>query len=150
MLQRLALDLSSGSEAMCALRGSRSESNHNKDTLEPPIADMECNIDRIANYVWCYSSPVNSAEQAEALFVKFLYQLQTALPSESWRGIEKQPGIASSRSHSYQDQRSNAHIDIDIDIVARPKTDGSASYVVSIFGWPGYNLPAYDELDWKP
>ena len=147
-LRRLASGLSSGSEAMLALRGSQSENNHNKDTLEPPIVDMECNIDRIGNYVSCYSSPVNSAEEAETLFAKLLYELQTALPSDSWIGIQKQPGIASSRSHSYQDQRSNAHIDIDI--VAPPTAHGSASYVVSIFGWPGYKLAGYDELDWKP
>jgi hypothetical protein len=147
-LGRLALGLSSGPEAMRALRGSQSENSHSKDRLEPPIVEMECNIDRIANYVSCYSSPVNSAAEAERLFAKLLYELQTALPSDSWRGVAKQPGIASSRSHSYEDQRSNAHIDIDI--VARPKAQGPDSYIVSIFGWPGYKLAGYDELGWNP
>jgi hypothetical protein len=35
-LGRLALGLSAGPEAMRALRGSKSENDHNKDRLEPP------------------------------------------------------------------------------------------------------------------
>jgi hypothetical protein len=139
-LGRLALGLSSGPEAMRALRGSQSENSHSKDRLEPPIVEMECNIDRIANYVSCYSSP-----EAETLFVKLLYQIQAAFPSDSWRGIQKEPGTASNRSYTYQDQRSNARIDIDI--IARPKPRGPDSYIVSIFGWPGYKLAGYDEFD---
>jgi hypothetical protein len=145
-LGRLALGLSSGPEAMRALRGSHSENSHNKDRLEPLIVEMECNIDRIANYVSCYSSPVHSEEEAETLFVKLLYQIQAAFPSDSWRGIQKEPGTASNRSYTYQDQRSNARIDIDI--IARPKPRGPDSYIVSIFGWPGYKLAGYDEFDW--
>jgi hypothetical protein len=147
-LRRLAVGLSSGREAMRALRGSESENNHNKDRLELPIIEMECNIDRIANYVSCYSSQVHSEEEAEALFAKLLYHLQAALPSDSWRGIQKAPGIASSRSYTYADQRSNAHIDIDI--VARPKPRGPDGYIVSIFGWPGYKLAGYDDLERHP
>ena len=144
-LARLVVSLSSGPEAMRALRGSQSENNHNKDRLEPPIVEMECNIDRIANYVSCYSSPVHSEEEAETLFAKLLYQLQAALPSDSWRGIQKASGIASSRSYTFADQSSKAHIDIDI--VARPKPHGTNGYMVSIFGWPGYKLAGYDDLD---
>jgi hypothetical protein len=147
-LRRLAGGLSAGPEAVRALRGSQSENNHNKDRLDPPIVEMECSIDRIANYVSCYSSPVHSEEEAETLFAKLLYQLQAALPSDSWRGTQKEPGIASSRSYTFADQSSNAHIDIDI--VARPKPHGTNGYMVSIFGWPGYKLPGYDELDWHP
>jgi hypothetical protein len=147
-LGRLALGLSSGPEAMRALRGSQSENNHNKDRLELSLVEMECNIDRIANYVSCYSSPVNSEAEAEALFAKLLYHLQAALPADSWRGIQKAPGIASSRSYTYQDQRSNAHIDIDI--VARPKPQGPNAYIVSIFGWPGYKLAGYDDFERHP
>jgi hypothetical protein len=147
-LRRLVLGLSSGREAVRALGGSQSENHPNKDRLEPPIVEMECNIDRIANYVSCYSSPVHSEEEAETLFAKLLYQLQAALPSDSWRGIQKEPGTASSRSYTYEDQRSNAHIDIDI--IARPKPGGPDSYIVSIFGWPGYKLAGYDEFDWHP
>src|SRR5919106_1678203 len=141
-LRRLAVGLSSGPEAVRVLRGSQSENNHNKDRLELSFVEMECNIDRIANYVSCYSSSVHSEAEAEALFAKLLYHLQAALPSDSWRGIQKAPGIASSRSYTYQDQRSNAHIDIDI--IARPKPAGPNSYIVSIFGWPGYKLAGYD------
>jgi hypothetical protein len=147
-LRRLAVGLSSGAEAVRALRGSQIENNYNKEKLETPIVEMECNIDRIANYISCYSSPVNSAAEAETLFAKLLHELQTALPSDSWRGVAKKPGIASTRSHSYEDQTSNARIDIDI--VARPKAHGPDSYIVSIFGWPGYKLAGYDELDRHP
>jgi len=147
-LRRLAVGLSSGREAVRALGSSQSENNHNKDRLDPPIVEMECSIDRIANYVSCYSSPVRSKEEAETLFAKLLYQLQAALPSDSWRGIQKKPGIASSQSYTYEDQRSSAHIDIDI--IAGPRPHGSDSYIVSIFGWPGYKLVGYEELDWHP
>ena len=147
-LHRLALGLSSGPEAMRALRGSQSENNDNKDRLELSLVEMECNIDRIANYVACYSSPVHSETEAETLFAKLLYHLEAALPSDSWRGNQKAPGIASSRSYTYQDQRSNAHIDIDI--VARPKPQGPNAYIVSIFGWPGYKLAGYDDLERHP
>src|SRR2546427_12983254 len=81
-LRRLAGGLSAGPEAVRALCGSQSEDNHNKDRLDPPIVEMECSIDRIANYVSCYSSPVRSEEEAETLFAKLLYQLQAALPSD--------------------------------------------------------------------
>jgi hypothetical protein len=147
-LARLAVSLSSGREAMRALGSSQNENNHNKYRLDPPIVEMECNIDRIGNYVSCYSSSVHSEQEAETLFAKFLDQLQTALPSDSWTGIQKTPGVASSRSHTYKDQRSNARIDIDI--VARSKPHGPNGYIVSIFGWPGYKLPGYDDLDWHP
>src|SRR5918999_1337838 len=147
-VRRLALGLSSGREAMRALRGSQSENNHNKDRLELPIVEMECDIDRIANYVSCYSSPIHTEKEAETLFSSLVDHLQAALPSDSWRGIQKTPGVASSRSYTYQDQTSNAHIDIDI--VARPKPAGPNSYMVSIFGWPGYKLAGYDELDGHP
>src|SRR5687767_10328357 len=39
-LGRLALRLSSGPEAMRALRGSQSENNHNKDRLELSLVEM--------------------------------------------------------------------------------------------------------------
>src|SRR5918999_2870169 len=75
-LGRLALGLSSGREAVRALRGSQSENNHNKDRLEPPIVEMECDIDRIANYVSCYSFPVHTEEEAETLFTRLIDDLQ--------------------------------------------------------------------------
>jgi hypothetical protein len=137
-LGRLALGLSSGAEAMRALRGSQSENNHNKDKLHPPILGMECDIDRIANYVSCYSSPVHSEEQAETLLSKILDELQAVLPSDRWRKVQKEPGTASIRSYSYEDQRSSAKIDLAI--IARTQPHGPGSYTVSIFGWPTYRL----------
>src|SRR5215471_6284664 len=54
-LERLALALSAGNDAMRPLRGSQTEYRE-KDRLDPPIPDMECDVDRIVSYVSCYSS----------------------------------------------------------------------------------------------
>jgi hypothetical protein len=137
-LGRLALALASGREAMRNLRGSQGEADNNKDKLEPPIVEMECNIDRIANYVSCYGAPVYTEEDAENLFSRLLNELQAGLPSDRWTGTQKEPGTASIRSYTYEDQTSKAHIDIDI--IARQPA-GPSSYIVSIFGWPGYKVP---------
>jgi hypothetical protein len=135
-LGRLALGLSSGPEAVRALRGSQSENNHNKDRLELPIVEMECSIDRIANYVSCYSSPVHSEEEAETLFTRLIDDLQAGLPSDRWIGAGKEPGLgtASIRSYTYEDQNSYAHIDIGI--IAGTGPSGQNFYMVAIFGWP--------------
>ena len=132
-LRRLAVALSSGREAMRSFRGSRSENSDNKERLSPPIAEIECYIDRIASYLSCYSSPAG-AEEAEPLFTRLVDELQAALPSDKWKGMKREPGTASIRSHTYVDQGSNAHIDIDI--IPRPGLGVQSSYIVSIFGWP--------------
>jgi hypothetical protein len=44
-----------------------------------------------------------------------------------------QPGIDSIRSHTYEDQNSGAHIDIDL--IARPDMEGDYSYLITSFGW---------------
>ena len=135
-LRRLALGLSSGREAVRALRGSQSENNHNKDRLELPIVEMECDIDRIANYVSCYSFPIHTEEEAVTLFSSLVDQLQAALPSDRWIGAGKEPGLgtASIRSYTYEDQNSYAHIDIGI--IAGTGPSGQNFYMVAIFGWP--------------
>src|SRR5688572_15666449 len=102
-LRRLAVALSSGREAMRPFRGSPSESHAEKDRLNAPIAEIECYIDRIASYVSCYSSPAG-AEEAETLFTRLVDDLQAALPSDRWKGMKQEPGLASIRSHTYVDQ----------------------------------------------
>jgi len=47
-LGRLALALSAGNDAMRPLRGSQTEYRE-KDRLNPPIPDMECDVDRIVS-----------------------------------------------------------------------------------------------------
>jgi hypothetical protein len=132
-LRGLAVALSSGREAMRSFRGSRSEHSDNKEKLSPSIAGIECYIDRIASYLSCYSSPAG-AEEADTLFTRLVDELQAALSSDTWKGMKREPGTASIRSHTYVNQGSNAHIDIDI--IARPGLGVQSSYIVSIFGWP--------------
>src|SRR5262245_50883326 len=54
-LRALVGALSSGSEAMQPFHGLRSEHEDNKDDLNPAIPGLECYVDRIFNYVSCYS-----------------------------------------------------------------------------------------------
>jgi len=126
-LRRLASALSAGNEAMTHLRGSQTEYRE-KDRLKLPIPGMECDVDRIVNYVSCYSSVIGSREEAGDRFIQFVDELQSALPSDRWRKVKEEPRIDSTRRYTYQDQGSDAHIDIDL----IPRAD---SYMVTIFGW---------------
>ena len=127
-LGRLALALSAGNDAMGPLRGSQTEYRE-KDKLKPPIPDMECDVDRIVSYVSCYSSVIGTREEAGNLFTRFTDELQSILPSDKWRKVKQEPRIDSIRSYTYEDQESDAHIDIDLIALAD-------SYIVTIFGWP--------------
>jgi hypothetical protein len=127
-LRRLALALSAGNEAMRPLRGSQTEAGQ-KDRLKLSIPGMACDVDRIVSYVSCYSSLIRDKEEAGHLFTEFIDELQSILPSDRWRRIkEEPPRLDSIRSYTYEDQESDAHIDIDL--VARVD-----SYTVTIFGW---------------
>jgi len=126
-LRRLAAALSAGNEAMRPLRGSRT-AYREKDRLKLPIPGMECDVDRIVNYVSCYSSVIGTREEAGNRFIRFVNELQSALPSDRWRKVKEEPRIDSTRSYTYEDQGSDAHIDIDL----IPRAD---SYMVTIFGW---------------
>ena len=126
-LGRLALALSAGNDAMRPLRGSQTEYGE-KDRLNSPIPDMECDVDRIVSYVSCYSSVIGTREEAGNLFTRFVDELQSTLPSDRWRKVKEEPRINSIRSYTYADQESDAHIDIDLIAL-------SDSYMVRIFGW---------------
>jgi hypothetical protein len=93
---------------------------------------MDCSVDEFANYVSCYSSTIGSEEAASYRFIRLINELQAVLPSDRWRGVETEPGIDSIRSYTYENQNSDAHIDIDL--IAEPKMDGDYSYLVTIFG----------------
>lgn len=126
-LWRLALALSAGNEAMRPLRGSQTEAGQ-KDRLKLSIPGMSCDVDRIVSYVSCYSSLIRDKEEAGHRFTEFVEEFQSILPSDRWRRIQEEPRLDSIRSYTYEDQESDAHIDIDL--VARVD-----SYMVTIFGW---------------
>jgi len=126
-LWRLALALSAGNEAMRPLRGSQTEAGQ-KDRLKLFIPGMACDVDRIVSYVSCYSSLIGTREEAGNLFTRFVDELQSMLPSDRWRRIQEAPRLDSIRSYTYEDQESDAHIDLDL--IARVD-----SYMVTIFGW---------------
>src|SRR4029077_10835426 len=85
-LRSLALALSSGKEeALRPFRGSRSEDDPDKDRLNPPIAGMNCYLDRIAIHVSCHSSLVDTEKEAVTLFSRLVDEVQAALPSDRWR-----------------------------------------------------------------
>jgi hypothetical protein len=132
VLRQLALALAGGSSAMRTLRGSP-YGDDEKDRLQPPMPGMDCGIDRILSYVSCYSSIIDSEKEAGNLFTQFVYDLQAALPSDSWRKVDNMPAIGSIRSSTYEDQTSGAQIDIDL--IARPTPQGAYSYVLTIYGW---------------
>ena len=100
----------------------------------PPIAGMNCYLDRIAIHVSCHSSLVDTEEEAVTLFSRVVDEVQAALPSDRWRGMQKEPGTAWIRSYTYEDQTSNAYIDIDI--THRTGPSGQSFYMVSLFAWP--------------
>jgi len=134
-LRSLALALSSGKEeALRPFRGSPSEDDPDKDRLNPPIAGMNCYLDRIAIHVSCHGSLVNTEKEAVTPFSRLVDEVQAALPSDRWRGMQKEPGTAWIRSYTYEDRRSNAHIDIDI--TRRTEPSGQSFYMVSLFAWP--------------
>jgi hypothetical protein len=134
-LRSLALALSSGKEeGLRPFRGSRSEGDPYKDRLNPPIAGMNCYLDRIAIHVSCHSSLVDTEKEAVTLFSRLVDEVQAALPSDRWRGMQTEPGTAWIRNYTYEDQRSNAHIDIDI--THRTGPSGQSFYMVSLFAWP--------------
>jgi len=134
-LRSLALALSSGKEeALRPFRGSLSEDDPYKDRLNPPIAGMNCYLDRIAIHVSCHSSLVDTEKEAVILFSRLVGEIEAALPSDRWRGMQTEPGTAWIRSYTYEDQKSDAHIDIDI--THRTGPSGQSFYMVSLFAWP--------------
>ena len=117
---------------MRTLRGSP-YGDDEKDRLQPPMPGMDCGIDRILSYLSCYSSIVDSEKEAGNLFTQFAYDLQAALPSDSWRKVDNMPAIGSIRSSTYEDQISGAQIDIDL--ITRLTVEGQYSYIITIYGW---------------
>jgi hypothetical protein len=131
-LRDLAVAISSGSAAMAPFHGSQSEDEENKDNFIPSIPGMQCYIDRILNYVSCYSSPLGSGEAGD-LFTRLIFELKSALPADRWARVKREPVIDSIQGYLYEDQKSDAHIDIDV--IAQAGLDKSDLYIVSLFAW---------------
>ena len=133
LLRQLAVALAASSQALSRFRGSTIENEEGKKSFNPPIPGMDCSLDDIANYVSCYSSAIGTKEEASQRFIRLVDELQAVLPSDRWRGEETQPGIDSIRSYTYEDQNSDAHIDIDL--ITQLDMEEDYSYLVRIFGW---------------
>ena len=95
---------------------------------------MDCTVNGIAHYVSCYGSAIGNKEEADRRVIRLIDELRVVLPSDGWRGMETAPGIDSIRSYTYEDQNSDAHIDIDL--ITITEMEGEPSYRVAIYGWP--------------
>jgi hypothetical protein len=136
LLRQLAVALAAGGEALSRFRGSTIKNKEGKESfnpLDPRIPGMDCSVDDIVNNVSCYGSAVRSKEEASQRFLRLINELRAVLSSDRWTGEETQPGIDSIRSYTYEDQNSDAHIDIDL--IGQLEMEGDHSYLVTIFGW---------------
>lgn len=132
VVRQVAIALTAGSDAVQDLRGPPIE-NSNLDRVKLPTPGMDCAIARSLKYVACYSASLNRNE-AEAMFARIIDDVQTALPSDSWRPVETGPHAGLIRNSSYQHWKSGARIDIDL--VARPAWYPQPQlYWVRVYGW---------------
>jgi hypothetical protein len=73
---------------------------------------MDCGIDRILNYVSCYSTSLDNKKETEAVFTRLIDDVQAALLSGSWRSVEGVPDSRSIREYQLsrpEIQRENRH-----------------------------------------
>ena len=131
VVRQVAIALTAGTDAIQDLRGPPIESS-NLDRLKLPTPGMDCGIARSLLYVACHSTSFNKNE-AEAMFARIMDDVQTALPSDSWRAVEAEPQVDSIRIRSYYHLKSGAQIDIDL--VAGAGGDAQSLYWVRVYGW---------------
>src|SRR5262245_23142505 len=134
LLRQLAIALAAGTEALSQFRGPTMKTEEGEDFFSPAMPGMDCSLNGIAHYVSCYGSAIGNTAEADRRFQRLIDELQAVLPSDRWRGIYTEPGVDSVRSYTYEDQNSDAHIDVDL--ITIMKTEGEPSYRVAIFGWP--------------
>jgi hypothetical protein len=132
-LRQLGGTLAAGGETWRSFPRANAEYNAGKYPADFTIPDMDCSVDRIADYLSCYGSQIASKEKAERRFTALVDELQVVLPSERWCGAETEPRVGSTRSWTYRAQDSDAQIDIDI--ATNGSSDEEISYIVTIFGW---------------
>jgi hypothetical protein len=97
VVRQVANLLAAGRDAMLARRGPPIE-NSNLDRLKLDTPGMHCGIDRVLSYVACYSDSLMTKKDAESIFTRLMDDVQTALPSDSWRQLEGVPHISVVRS----------------------------------------------------
>jgi hypothetical protein len=131
VVRQVAIALAAGTDAIQDLRGPPIE-HSNLDRLKLPTPGMDCGIARSLIYVACHSATLNKNE-AEAMFARIMDDVQTALPSDSWRQFEAVPSTGLIRSISHHNWKSGAQIDIDL--VAGPGADTQPVYWVRVYGW---------------
>lgn len=131
VVRQVAIALTAGADAIQDLRGPPIE-HSTLDRLKLPTPGMDCGIARSLIYVACHSASMNKTK-AEALFAQIMDDVQTALPSDSWRAVEAAPPAGLIRRSSYQHLKSGARIDIDL--VAGPGGDAQSVYWVRVYGW---------------
>ena len=131
VVRQVAIALTAGTNAIQDLRGPPIE-HSNLDRLKLPTPGMDCGIARSLIYVACHSASMNKTE-AEAMFAQIMDDVQTALPSDSWRPVEHVSHADLMRIRSYYHLKSGAQIDIDL--VAGPGGDAQPLYWVRIYGW---------------
>jgi hypothetical protein len=132
VIRQVATLLVAGRDAMLALRGPRIE-NSNLDQLKLETPGMHCGIERVLSYVACYSDSLMSKKDAESMLTRLMDDVQTALPSDSWRQLEGVPYISVVRSISYQHRKSGARIEIDL--MAHAVGEAQNFYSLRVFGW---------------
>jgi hypothetical protein len=131
VVRQVAIALAAGTDALQDLRGPPIE-NSNLDRLNLPTPGMDCGIARSLIYIACHSASLKKNE-AEAMFALIMDDVETALPSDSWRPIEAIPHGDLIRIRSYYHLKSGARIDIDL--VAQPTWDAQPLYWLRVYGW---------------
>ncbi|MGE5852234.1 MAG: hypothetical protein ACM35E_03755 [Deltaproteobacteria bacterium] len=131
VVRQVAIALTAGTNAIQDLRGPPIE-HSNLDRLKLPTPGMDCGIARSLIYVACHSASMNKTE-AEAMFAQIMDDVQTALPSDSWRPVEHVSHADLMRIRSYYHLKSGAQIDIDL--VAGPGGDQQSVYWIRVYGW---------------
>ena len=134
LLRQLAIALAAGGEALSQFRGPAMKTEAGENFFSPAMPGMDCSVNGIANYVSCYGLAIGNKEEADRRFIRLIDEVQAVLPSDRWRGMETEPGIDAIRRYTYEDQNSDAHIDIDL--ITIMETEGGPTYRVAIFGWP--------------
>jgi hypothetical protein len=131
VVRQVAIALTAGTDAIQDLRGPPIE-HSNLDQLKLPTPGMDCGIARSLIYVACNSVSMNKT-QAEAMFAQIMDDVQTALPSDSWRPVERVSHADLIRIRSYYHLKSGAQIDIDL--VTQPGWEARPLYWVRVYGW---------------
>ena len=131
VVRQVAIALTAGSDAIKEFRGPPIE-NSNLDRLNLPTPGMDCGISRSVIYVACHSASLNKNE-AEAMFARIMDDVETALPSDSWRSVQAVAGARLIRSISYHHLKSGARIDIDL--VVHPSGKAQPLYGIRVYGW---------------